>query len=89
MELLQDKIPSNTTCTVICGDINIDFDSYSHNSLSISLKSHGLTQHVSKPTHNAGNILDHIYCHSSYHISTNIHPIYYSDHDAICTTLNV
>ena len=71
---------------MFAGDFNIPFNLKPHNVLSRKLSYSNIIQHVQCPTHNLGNILDHIYCHPNDFRSYFIHSVYYTDHEAICST---
>ena len=71
---------------IILGDINIDLKKDPMNIFTKSLTTMGFKQLVLQPTHILGGILDHVYayCPFSSKCSLNrIHPLYYSDHDAV------
>ena len=70
--------------TCIVGDFNED--------VSITLNTHcctmfrlqGFKQMISKPTHDSGTIMDHLYVsHTLNTIQTDVTDCYYSDHDYI------
>ena len=77
--------------TIVVGDFNIhpkEQNSYFVQLLA-KMTSKGFNQHIDKPTHRDGNILDHMYVReiemSGWHF---YHP-YYSDHDAICSMVKL
>ena len=71
--------------TLICGDFNLD---PSNNLLSYALMTSGFNQIVTEPTHIDGGILDHVYTrHFEQVPKPFIHPLYFSDHDAICVPI--
>ena len=71
--------------TLICGDFNLN---PSENELSKKLVATGFHQIVSEATHVKGGILDHVYSKPFQQVTKLfIHPLYFSDHDAICVTL--
>ena len=79
------------TATVICGDFNICYKTNKTNKISKFLETNGFKQHVQEPTHLKGRHIDHFYFKPSlmYSADPSIHRYtpYYSDHDAICATL--
>jgi hypothetical protein len=74
--------------TIVCGDININYLKDNANEFSHQLSIVGFRQLVKEPTHIAGGLLDHFYAYfpkKTMKISEQfIHPLYFSDHDAIC-----
>ena len=71
---------------IICGDFNIhpnEKNSY-FSRLSEKMKSQNFAQHIDKPTHRGGHILDHLYVREVNMIGWQFHHPYYSDHEAIC-----
>ena len=74
--------------TIICGDLNLD---PLQNCITDALESMGFHQIVSEPTHIEGRILDHFYAKPISFISQHpfIHPLYFSDHDAVCVSLSL
>ena len=90
LEHLQ-RLIENGVNTVITGDFNICYMSQRNNKVSKYLLNAGFTQLVNEPTHMKGRHLDHFYFRqgnrpvkspSIYRYSP-----YYSDHDAICATM--
>ena len=72
--------------TIICGDFNIDYNK--NKNLTSQVEILGFNQLINVPTHIQGNIIDHFYIRYPNTISTpSLHPVYYSDHDAICVYL--
>ena len=71
--------------TIICGDVNCDPVS---SPFAKFLFECGFSQIVTQPTHIHGNTLDHFYIRGleAEHF---IHPLYFSDHDAICALVKV
>ncbi len=97
------RSPNNTVCyttflsdilskihsdkaTFVCGDFN--FPDPKNPFMQQMFKS-GFEQIVPFPTHIGGNILDQFYynCVSFKIIELFLHSVYYSDHDAVCVTL--
>ena len=52
--------------------------------LSEKMTSKGFFQHIDKPTHKGGNMLDHLYIRNINLTGWQLHHPFYSDHDAIC-----
>ena len=73
---------------IICGDFN--FNSDEKNVVSKLLHQHSFSlANPSFATHVEGGSLDHIYSNAIELIQHSfLHPLYFSDHDAICTSLN-
>ena len=72
---------------ILIGDINIDLLKQPHNKFSKQLKGLGFVQLVNEATHISGGLLDHLYVYfpQAGHCELfKIHPLYYSDHDAVC-----
>ena len=77
---------------IVLGDMNIDLKKHPMNNLTKSLTNIGFQQLVLSPTHILGGILDHVYayCKTSAKCTlSKIHPLYYSDHDAVCFFLEI
>ena len=77
---------------IVLGDMNIDLKKHPMNTLTKSLTNIGFQQLVLSPTHIMGGILDHVYayCKTSAKCTINrIHPLYYSDHDAVTFFLEI
>lgn len=88
MEYLQNLIDPNKT-TVVCGDINLCYLQTGMNKVTKFLENQGFSQLVKWPTHNKGRLIDHLYLK---HIMDGSHSLhrhspYFSDHDAICLTI--
>ena len=77
-----------TKTVIICGDININLTKFPQNKFSKALLNIGFIQLVNSPTH----IIDHVYFYSN-DVSTcslyKIHPVYYSDRDAVSFSLQL
>ena len=72
----------------IIGDINEDV-SISQNRTCCSLvKSKGLYQLVTKPTHDSGTLIDHVYARRTLQIKTDVSNCYHSDHDFVLVNIN-
>ena len=72
---------------ILIGDINIDLMKQQKNKFSKKLKDLGFVQLVNEATHISGGMLDHLYVYfpKDGHCELfKIHPLYYSDHDAVC-----
>ena len=72
---------------ILIGDINIDLLKQPNNKFSKQLKGLGFVQLVNEATHISGGLLDHLYVYfpQDGHCELfKIHPLYYSDHDAVC-----
>jgi hypothetical protein len=67
---------------VICGNFNIS----PNNSLFSSLKPLGYDQFVKFPTHDKGNVLDHLYTNVK-NVEYFIHSLNFTDHDAILSII--
>jgi hypothetical protein len=76
---------SYTTPVLICGDFNTSPE----NSLTNDLCNHGIQQMIKFPTHEHGNILDHVYTNVNNEFQYYIHPVHFSDHDAILSLLPI
>ena len=68
---------------------NFNFDSNTKNALTTRLLQWVFTQQVQLQTHKDGNIIDHVYIsealsHTSF---TDLHYVYYSDHQGIFVTI--
>ena len=75
---------------IVLGDFNIDLLKQPENMLSQSLKGLGFKQLVLQATHISGSLIDHVYAflpNGEQCELFKIHPLYYSDHDAICFIL--
>jgi hypothetical protein len=72
---------------ILIGDINIDLLKQPNNKFSKQLKGLGFVQLVKEATHISGGLLDHLYVYfpQDGHCELfKMHPLYYSDHDAVC-----
>ena len=76
-----------TRPVILVGDINIDLLKQPSNKFSKQLKYLGFVQLVKEAIHISGGLLDHLYVYfpQDGHCELfKIHPLYYSDHDAVC-----
>ena len=77
--------------TAIFGDFNICYLSTRNNRITKYLEENGFKQLVKEATHIQGRLLDHFYIRldqeNSVKTSLLRYSPYYSDHDAICTTI--
>ena len=84
---------SQAKTTVVCGDLNICYSSNKNNKVSKYLQNHGFSQLVNEPTHIKGRHLDHFYFRADEKTSDSPtiyrYSPYYSDHDAICSTIPI
>ena len=84
LEILITSVPHTAIPTILCGDFNINFLqplNVPTQKLVKLLKYYSFTQIVTKPTHNKGALLDHVYINRNASLiqHSNI-PVYYSDH---------
>ena len=76
--------------TCIVGDFNEDVSITSNTHCWTTLRLQGFQQMVSKPTHDSGTIIDHLYVsHTLNTIQTDVTDCYYSDHDCIQCVITV
>ena len=93
LELLEHikKLITPGNNTVICGDFNICYLSTRNNRITKYLEENGFKQLVKEATHIQGRLIDHFYIRlkqeNSAKTSLQRYSPYYSDHDAICTTI--
>ena len=76
--------------TILCGDFN--FDQSRKNDLTKMLSSRGFRQIVKEPTTYRGQCIDHVYHNIPYHkgnVQYKLHYPYFSDHEAVCVTINM
>ena len=87
---LEDLIDYSKT-TLVLGDINICNSDKPKNQLKIYLEDNRFTQIVNAATHIGGGHIDHCYFKNTGSIEeapdVEIVPKYYSDHDALCISL--
>ena len=76
--------------TCIVGDFNEDVSITSNTHRCTMLRLQGFQQMISKPTHDSGTIIDHVYVsHTLNTIQTDVTNCYYSDHDCILCVITV
>ena len=92
LEHIKDLITPTKT-TVVCGDFNICYLSTRNNRITKYLEQNGFKQLVNEATHIRGRLLDHFYIRQdqadSPETSVLRYSPYYSDHDALCTTITI
>jgi hypothetical protein len=77
---------------IICGDFNYNLLKQPRNQFSTRLEKIGFQQIVTDSTHIKGGLLDHVYFFSPNSMTCKlfkIHPVYYSDHDAVTFILHL
>ena len=80
------KLVNINHTVIILGDFNLDLNKNPTNMFTKTLQNFGFIQLVDHPTHILGGIIDHVYFYSPTDAScriNKIHPVYYSDHDAV------
>ena len=76
--------------TCIVGDFNEDVSVTSNTCCCTMFRLQGFQQMISKPTHDSGTIIDHVYVsHTLNTIQTDVTDCYYSDHDCILCVITV
>ena len=79
--------------THISGDFNIFLKKAPNSFLTKQLKNLDFDQLIQQPTHIEGGLIDHIYFCDNIKIfkapHIHIYSTYYSDHDCLCTTLQI
>ena len=91
IEEIAEKLNLSKTI-VICGDMNLDLIKHPSNKFTTYLLQLGFNQLVNTSTHILGGIIDHVYFYSPDNAQCtlyDIHPLYYSDHDAVSFLLDV
>ena len=74
----------------VVGDSNEDVSVTSNTHCCTILRLQGFQQMISKPTHDSGTIIDHVYVsHTLNTIQTDVTDCYYSDHDCIQCVITV
>ena len=74
--------------TCIVGDLNEDVSITSNTYCCTMLR--GFKQMISKPTHDSGTVIDHVYVsHMLNTIQTDVTDCYYSDYDYILCVITV
>ena len=72
------------------GDLNEDVSVISNTCYSAMFTSQAFKQIVSKPTHDSGTIIDHVYVSQTINtMQTDVADCYYSDHDLILCMITV
>ena len=76
---------------LVLGDFNIN--ALKDSPLCDTMRQNGYTLLGSEPTHIMGGLLDHVYIKNNSNLfdklTLQIHPVYYSDHDAILLNFSV
>ena len=76
--------------TCIVGDFNEDVSITSNTCCCAMLRLQAFKQVVSKPTHDSGTIIDHVYLSQTVNtMQTDVTDYYYSDHDVILCAITV
>ena len=79
---------TNERHTVICGDLNICYNSRRNNRITKYLEATRYKQVVKHPTHVKGRLIDHIYHNTETEVIVNQYTPYYADHDGICVIIS-
>ena len=91
LELLENikSLITHGKDTAIFGDFNICYLSTRNNRISKYLEQNGFSQLVREATHIQGRLLDHFYLKTANEVKSSVlrYSPYYSDHDAICTSI--
>ena len=72
----------------IVGDINEDVSVSEIRTCCSLFRLKGLYQLVTKPTHDSGTLIDHVYATRMLQIKTDVSDCYYSDHDFVLVNIN-
>ena len=72
----------------VMGDFNEDILLSEEKHCCAMFKSKGFRQIVSKPTHDSGTLIDHIYTNTKLCVQTDVSNCYYSDHDYVLCTIS-
>ena len=90
-DVLFQRIPAYFKIPIcIVGDFNEDVSITSNTHCCTTLRLQDFQQMISKPTHDSGTIIDHVYVsHTLNTIQTDITDCYYSDHDCIQCVITV
>ena len=79
--------------TVVTGDFNLCYVSNRNNKVTKYLENDGFSQLMNEPTHMKGRHLDHLYFRQGRKPvqvpSIHRYSPYYSDHDALCATIQI
>ena len=77
--------------TIVCGDFNLCLLTHRNNRVTQFLESNGFVQLMQEATHIKGGHIDHMYFKAGQNVCQNPSILryspYYSDHDAICLTI--
>ena len=88
--MLDTIAPFQHVPTCIVGDFNEDVSITSNTCCCAMLRLQAFKQVVSKPTHDSGTIIDHVYLsHIVNTMQTDVTDYYYSDHDVILCAIIV
>ena len=71
----------------LIGDFNEDILLTEDTTLCSSMKLKQLKQMVSKPTHDSGTLIDHVYTSDDLIVKTDVSDCYFSDHDYVLCTI--
>ena len=74
--------------TLIVGDFNVDLKQHTDHKLLSIMSNHSFRQLVDKPTTDYGSLLDHVYINGDLKIAVDVVDTYYSDHDAVCLSVD-
>ena len=69
------------------GDFNEDILLTQDTTFCTMIRSKGLKQMVSKPTHDSGTLIDHVYATYDLKVQTDVCECYFSDHDYVLCTI--
>ena len=75
--------------TIIVGDFNVSLFKYPNNVLTSRLKDLGFQQWVTQPTFDSGSCLDHCYSKLLNAVKVEHHPLYWSLHDALRSSIDL
>ena len=75
--------------TCVVGDINEDILLTSEKHCCSMFCAEGFKQVVTKPTHDSGILIDHVYVSNSLQVDSDVRDCYYSDHDHILCMFNI
>ena len=70
------------------GDFNEDILLTQEKHCCMMFQSKGFRQIVTKPTHDSGTLIDHIYTNNKLSVKTDVSDCYYSDHDYVLCTIS-
>ena len=87
------KMIKPSFATIVCGDLNICYQSNKKNKISKYLENNGFLQLMNEATHIRGGHIDHFYFRPGGQYSENPfvyrYSPYYTDHDAICAAIQI